>query len=204
MKRGKIAAVVFVTAILLTACGRESDSTVTTGEIVVPEMSSGDLLVNSLEYLLQDEEQEEDIQEQEVSADTKDSQEELPGAVAFTVYYSNGTCDGLNSRTEEAEELTAEVLIAALARHNIVSLDTKVLSFYEEEKEEGKVLYLDLSTEMNNYLDTMTKEAKDIIIDSIASTFLENYDADMIQIQIAGKPLHQSVTLDQAQDGEEV
>ncbi len=50
----------------------------------------------------------------------------------------------------------------------------------------------------------MTKEAKDIIIDSIASTFLENYDADMIQIQIAGKPLHQSVTLDQAQDGEEV
>ncbi|RKI82098.1 hypothetical protein D7V83_10915 [bacterium 0.1xD8-71] len=203
MKRGKIAAVVFVTAILLTACGRESDGTVTTGEIVVPEMSSGDLLVNSLEYLLQDEEQE-DIQEQEVSADTKDSQEKLPGAVAFTVYYSNGTCDGLNSRTEEAEELTAEVLIAALARHNIVSLDTKVLSFHEEEKEGEKVLYLDLSTEMDNYLDTMTKEAKDIIIDSIASTFLENYDADMIQIQIAGKPLHQSVTLDQAQDGEEV
>ncbi len=203
MKRGKIAAVVFVTAILLTACSRESDGTVTTGEIVVPEMSSGDLLVNSLEYLLQDEEQE-DIQEQEVSADTKDSQEKLPGAVAFTVYYSNGTCDGLNSRTEEAEELTAEVLIAALARHNIVSLDTKVLSFHEEEKEGEKVLYLDLSTEMDNYLDTMTKEAKDIIIDSIASTFLENYDADMIQIQIAGKPLHQSVTLDQAQDGEEV
>ena len=203
MKRGKIAAVVSVTAILLTACGRESDGTVTTGEIVVPEMSSGDLLVNSLEYLLQDEEQE-DIQEQEVSADTKDSQEKLPGAVAFTVYYSNGTCDGLNSRTEEAEELTAEVLIAALARHNIVSLDTKVLSFHEEEKEGKKVLYLDLSTEMDNYLDTMTKEAKDIIIDSIASTFLENYDADMIQIQIAGKPLHQSVTLDQAQDGEEV
>ncbi len=203
MKRGKIAAVVFVTAILLTACGRESDGTVTTGEIVVPEMSSGDLLVNSLEYLLQDEEQE-DIQEQEVSADTKDSQEKLPGAVAFTVYYSNGTCDGLNSRTEEAEELTAEVLIAALARHNIVSLDTKVLSFHEEEKEGEKVLYLDLSTEMDNYLDTMTKEAKDIIIDSIASTFLENYDTDMIQIQIAGKPLHQSVTLDQAQDGEEV
>ncbi len=170
MKRGKIAAVVFVTAILLTACGRESDGTVTTGEIVVPEMSSGDLLVNSLEYLLQDEEQE-DIQEQEVSADTKDSQEKLPGAVAFTVYYSNGTCDGLNSRTEEAEELTAEVLIAALARHNIVSLDTKVLSFHEEEKEGEKVLYLDLSTEMDNYLDTMTKEAKDIIIDSIASTF---------------------------------
>ena len=174
MKRiGKVAFAVAI-VLLMTACGRKSDSTVTTGEIDAPEMSSGDLLVSSLEYLLQDGE-EENIQEQEVSADAIE-EEEAADSVSFVVYYSNRSCDGLNSQEEKAEELTADVLIAALARHNIVSLDTKVLSFSEEEKEEGKVLYLDLSKEMDNYLDTMTKAAKDIILDSIASTFLRNYD----------------------------
>lgn len=195
MKRiGKVAFAVAI-VLLMTACGRKSDSTVTTGEIDAPEMSSGDLLVSSLEYLLQDGE-EENIQEQEVSADAIE-EEEAADSVSFVVYYSNRSCDGLNSQEEKAEELTADVLIAALARHNIVSLDTKVLSFSEEEKEEGKVLYLDLSKEMDNYLDTMTKAAKDIILDSIASTFLRNYDADIIYIQIAGEPLYQSTISDE-------
>ncbi len=195
MKRiGKVAFAVAI-VLLMTACGRKSDSTVTTGEIDAPEMSSGDLLVSSLEYLLQDDE-EENIQEQEVSADAIE-EEEAADSVSFVVYYSNRSCDGLNSQEEKAEELTADVLIAALARHNIVSLDTKVLSFSEEEKEEGKVLYLDLSKEMDNYLDTMTKAAKDIILDSIASTFLRNYDADIIYIQIAGEPLYQSTISDE-------
>lgn len=195
MKRiGKVAFAVAI-VLLMTACGRKSDSTVTTGAIDAPEMSSGDLLVSSLEYLLQDGE-EENIQEQEVSADAIE-EEEAADSVSFVVYYSNRSCDGLNSQEEKAEELTADVLIAALARHNIVSLDTKVLSFSEEEKEEGKVLYLDLSKEMDNYLDTMTKAAKDIILDSIASTFLRNYDADIIYIQIAGEPLYQSTISDE-------
>ena len=114
------------------------------------------------------------------------------------VYYSNASCDGLDSQVEQASELTPDALIAALARHNIVSLDTKVLSFSEEENEEGRVIYLDLSAGMNHYLETMTKEAKDIIIDSIASTFLENYQADSIQIEVGGKPLYSSVTLEKA------
>lgn len=195
MKKGKKMALVLAVVILLTACGRKADGTTTTEEIVVPEMSSEDLLVNSLEYLLQDDENQEKAQEQEGSALAGD---ENTGGVEFVVYYSNGTCDGLDSRTERAEELTAEVLVAALARHNIVSLDTKVLSFTQEETETGKVLVLDLSEEMNQYLSTMTREARDIIVNSIASTFLKNYNADIIRIQIAGEPLYESEMLDKA------
>lgn len=199
MKRGKKTAFVLLAVILLTACGRRSDSTVTSGEIVVPEMSSEDLLVNSLEYLLQDDEKkEEDVRVEEVSSDSVETEKESAEPAEFIVYYSNGTCDGLEFRTETADELTPDALIAALARHNIVSLDTKVLSFTEKEEDEGRVLYLDLSGEMDHYLSTMTGEAKDIIIDSISSTFLENYSADIIHIQIAGKSLHQSVKLDEA------
>lgn len=197
MKKGKWAVLVLASVFLLTACGQRMDSTVTTGEMVVPEMSSEDLLVDSLEYLLQDEEkQEEDMQGMEALAD--DAKAGNKASVEIVVYYSNAACDGLDSQIEQAEEVTPDVLIAALARHNIVSLDTKVLSFSEEEQEEGKAIYLDLSTGMNHYLETMTREAKDIIIDSIASTFLENYQADIIQIQVGGKPLHRSVTLNEA------
>ncbi len=197
MKKGKWAVLVLASVFLLTACGQRLDSTVTTGEMVVPEMSSEDLLVDSLEYLLQDEEKQgEDMQGMEALAD--DAKAGNKASVEIVVYYSNAACDGLDSQIEQAEEVTPDVLIAALARHNIVSLDTKVLSFSEEEKEEGKAIYLDLSTGMNHYLETMTREAKDIIIDSIASTFLENYQADIIQIQVGGKPLHRSVTLNEA------
>lgn len=193
MKKAKKMTLVFAAVILLTACGRKADDTVTTEEIVVPEMSSEDILVNSLEYLLQkDEEEEGIIQEQEVTADESRAEEAAAGSVSLVLYYSNGSFDGLDSQTEKAEELTADALIAALARHNIVSLDTKVLSFREEEKEERKVLYLDLSAEMNNYLNTMSKEAKSIIINAITSTFLENYSADIIQITIDGKLLEAS------------
>lgn len=204
MIKAKKMTLVFAVVILLTACGRKADDTVTTEEIVVPELSSEDILVNSLEYLLQEDEEEEGIiqeqeegiiQEQEVSADGRQAEEEAAGSVSLVLYYSNGSFDGLDSQTEKAEELTADALIAALARHNIVSLDTKVLSFREEEKEERKVLYLDLSAEMEDYLNTMSKKAKSIIINAITSTFLENYSADIIQITIDGKPLEVSEAL---------
>lgn len=187
MKKGKWAVLLLTSLVLLTACGRRADSTVTTGEIIVPEMSSEDLLVDSLEYLLQDEEKQgEDVEGLEITSD------EAAESVEIVVYYSNDSCDGLDSQMEKVSELTPDELIVALAKHNIVSLDTKVLSFSEEEKEEGKMICLDLSNGMNHYLETMTGEAKDIIIDSIASTFLENYQADIIQIQIGGKPLYRS------------
>lgn len=197
MKKGKWAVFVLASVFWLTACGQRMDSAVTTGEMVVPEMSSEDLLVDSLEYLLRDEEKQgEDAQGMEASANSVDG--ENTASVEFVVYYSNASCDGLDSQREQASELTPDVLIAALARHNIVSLDTKVLSFSEDENEEGRVIYLDLSAGMNHYLETMTREAKDIIIDSIASTFLENYQADVIQIEVGGKPLYSSVALEKA------
>jgi len=191
MKKGKRAALVLVLAVLLTACGGRGGGTVTTEEIVVPEMSSEDLLVDSLEYLLRDDGEASGEEEDAGSAEGTET-------ISLILYYSNGSCDGLASQTEEAEELTADALTAALARHNIVSLDTKVLSFEEKEEEEGKVLYLDLSAEMDHYLSTMTKEAKNIIIDSITKTFLENYKADIIHIRIAGEPLERYEMMDQA------
>lgn len=200
-----------VTALLvMAACSSNAQQTVSTGEDVVPEASSGEMLVDGLEYLLSDEK--EDViripdtegnesnvenEDEEEKEQIKESTEEgvSDNSIADTeskeivLYYSNGTFDSLESDTVEVPEVSPEVIISALARHNIVSLDTKVLSFMEEDMVGGKILHLDLSKSLDGYLRTMTKEAESIIIASITDTFLDNYDANLIYITVEGEPL---------------
>lgn len=214
MKSGKKAALVAAAAgILLVACGSRVSETASSGEMVVPEMSSEDLLVSSLEYLLLDEEEagkepeeqtEEGVKEQEPVMPEEDGnsaeperqeaeQDEVMAAEAV-IYYGNGASYELNRETAKIEDKSPEELVAALAKHNILSLDTKVLSFKEEEQDTKKILYLDLSKAAGEYLRTMSKEAECIIIASLVNTFLENYEADGIYLLVEGKALTTSQT----------
>ncbi len=207
MKNGKKAALVAAAAgILLVACSSRANETTASGEMVVPEMSSEDLLVSSLEYLLLDEEQAgqsttEATKEQEASAlqyeenqNPADEEDQTTGQdegsmAEAVIYYGNGASHELNRETVQVEYITPENLIDTLAKHNIVSLDTKVLSFKEEEQDKKKVLYLDLSKAAGEYLRTMSKEAECIIVVSIVNTFLENYSADEIYLLVEGEAL---------------
>lgn len=109
--------------------------------------------------------------------------------IEAVIYYGNAGSYDLNQEMVQLEEKTAEELIDVLAKHNIVSLDTKVLSFEENNDTGEKILYLDLSKAAGEYLKTMSGEAECIILTSVVNTFLENYDADGICITVNGKPL---------------
>ena len=199
MKKVKeVAVAVTGAAMVLAACGSIVDGRVDSGEIVVPEMSSEDLLVSSLEYLLQDDEAAEKEPEEKpqegavpgLQGEQEPAEESAPEAEEEAViYYGNAGSYDLNQEIIQIEERTAEELLDALAKHNIVSLDTKVLSFEEKETEEEKLLYLDLSKAMSEYLKTMSKEAESIIVASVTNTFLENFEADGICITVNGKRL---------------
>lgn len=210
MKNGKRAALAAgVAAVFLAACSGKADEAIVSGEIVAPEISSEDLLVSSLEYLLLDDAQEEqqESQEQEDAenneqepeatenmdksediADEQQEPEEVQGETV-TIYYGKGGSSDLQEEAVILQEKTAEELISALAKHNIVSLDTKVLSFEERVEEDRAVLYLNLSKVAGEYLRTMSKEAECIIIASITNTFVENYDAEVIHLMVEGEPL---------------
>ena len=201
MKNGKKATLaVAVAAILLVACDGRASRTVSSGEIVVPEMSSEDLLVSSLEYLLLDDEEEggQNLKEQylaqeekEASGEAENVQQDAADVQGETagIYYGKGGTLELIEETVTLQEKTADELIDALARHNIMSLDTKVLSFEEKQEGDHTVLYLDLSKAAGEYLRTMSNEAECIIIASLTNTFLENYQADMIYLMVEGKSL---------------
>lgn len=206
MKKVRRAALFAVTAAaLLAACSGVAGGEVDSGEIVAPEMSSEELLVSSLEFLLQDEteepesisgndgdkpqEVEEVPEDKEEAGNIPEVEEHIPEKSEAVIYYGNAGSYDLNQEFITVEEKTAEELLDALARHNIVSLDTKVLSFEEKEDAGAKVLYLDLSKAAGEYLKTMSREAECIILASVVNTFLENYDADRVYIAVDGEPL---------------
>lgn len=214
----KVALAVMSAVVFLAACGISSEQGVASAEMVAPEVSSQDLLVSSLEYLLLDDTQEDvqdteqqdsqeeeskvqDSQTQNVSEDPEDVSEEqtqtekeiIEGEEAV-IYYGNSGSFSLNQETVVIEEITPEELINALAMHNIVSLDTKVLAFDQGEQDGALMLYLDLSKSAGGYLQTMSREAECIIVASVINTFLDNYGADAICLTVEGEPLGTSHT----------
>ncbi|MCM1174791.1 MAG: GerMN domain-containing protein [Blautia sp.] len=191
MKNRKLIAVIFVMIVLtLAACGNAAEDVPAIEENADAEASANDLLVNSLEYLL-NEEGVPPIPEGQApeGEDRRPEKEETAAQAEVTIYYGNGASNMLSSEMTAMEQVTAENLIDALLKHNIVSLGTKVNSFEEEEAGGIKKLRLDLSRTFREYLKTMTQEGEKIIISSVAATFLEAYDAEEIVITVDGKVL---------------
>ena len=190
MKNRKLMAVVSVIIVLtLAACGNAAEDA-TAVEDAGSETSANDLLVNSLEYLL-NEEGITSVEEGQASEGENEQAEteERVAQTEVTIYYGNGASDMLNSEMTAMEQVTAENLIDALMKHNIVSLGTKVNSFEEEESDGVKKLRLDLSKTFREYLKTMTREGEKIIMSSVVATFLEAYEAEEIVITVDGKVL---------------
>lgn len=200
MKNIKLAALMAAFAILaLVACGNTEEEAADTDSVEVSDTFSTDLLVGTLEYLLNEkDEAAEDIIPQQLSSDTADNnekgaalvdEEEAGNKIEVTIYYGNGASDKLSEDIKLMEEVTAENLINELAGHNIVSLGTKV-NLFEEETEDGtKALHLDLDKAFREYLRTMNKESENIIMASLTATFLEAYDAESIMITVDGSVL---------------
>ncbi|MBQ6807048.1 MAG: GerMN domain-containing protein [Lachnospiraceae bacterium] len=187
-KKKKMVLMVVIAMLALAACGNATGETATSETVTVPETSSGEFLVDSLKYLLVEEEiatEEQTVAEGQITSEEQISTEKMQ----TVIYYGNGASFELNTEVTSLEQLTAENLVAALAKRNIVSLDTKVNSFEEEENNGNKVLYLDLSKSFREYLETMTQEGECIIIASLTDTFLEAYDADSMVLMIDGSVL---------------
>ncbi len=210
-KRNKVflmAVLAILAMTFLAACGSRAEETMSSGEMAVPEMSSEEILVSSIEFLLRDDEAEEAGKEEE-DTDTSAEQQsaagdsEEPGSTdeaqteedetvldhEAVIYYGNGASSELSRKKVEVKDRTPEEVLKALAKHNIVSLDTKLLAFEEEDRDGTKALHIDLSRAAGEYLRTMSMEAESIIISSVTNTFLENFDAQAIRITVAGNPL---------------
>lgn len=197
MNKKKLAALISVLVVAtLAACGMNQGVT-NLDESEGYSESSAELLVGTLEYLLNDDKTDGDTDADDTGIfqikddETKQSEQEDINKIEVVIYYGNGASDKLNTEVSAMEQLTPENLISALAGHNIVPIGTKVNAFYAE-KEGGKAAYtlqLDLDKAFREYLKTMNNESEKIILASITATFLEAYDAESILITVDGKTL---------------
>lgn len=196
MNKKKLAALISVLVVTtLASCGMNQGVT-NADESEGYSESSAELLVGTLEYLLNEDKTNKDTDADDTGIfqikddETKQSeQEEDNNKIDVVIYYGNGASDKLNTEVSAMEQLTAENIISALAGHNIVPIGTKVNAFEEEEKDKGKALQLDLDKAFREYLKTMNNESEKIILASITATFLEAYDAESIMITVDGKVL---------------
>lgn len=186
--RSWIAFSIALLVLALAACGNRAEEVSAMEDEQMPDVSASDLLVDSLEYLLDEEDGVIEEEDQPFVEAEKPDEEEQP-QVEVMIYYGNGASEELNTEVSIMEQISAENLIDALVRHNIVSLGTKVHSFEEKEVDGEKTLYLDLSKTFQEYLKTMTQKGENIILSSVTATFLEAYDADKIVITIDGEVL---------------
>ncbi len=181
MKNRKLMAVVLIVIVLaLAACSNSVEEVTAMENNQADEASANDLIVDSLGFLLN---------EDEASTDGEEQAEEMTEQKEVMIYYGNGASDMLSSEKTEMEQITADKLLDALLKHNIVSLGTKVNVFEEEDADGLKRLNLDLSKTFRDYLKTMTQEGEKVIMSSVAATFLEAYGADEIVITVDGKVL---------------
>ena len=189
MKNRKLMAVVLIVIVLaLAACSNSVEEVTAMENNQADETSANDLIVDSLGFLLNEDEASTDGEEQ-ASEEEEEQAEEMTEQKEVMIYYGNGASDMLSSEKTEMEQITADKLLDALLKHNIVSLGTKVNVFEEEDADGLKRLNLDLSKTFRDYLKTMTQEGEKVIMSSVAATFLEAYGADEIVITVDGKVL---------------
>lgn len=201
MKRIVLTGLTVLLMLAAAACGSQkqmAQGADIAGKEAEPREDSKEMLVDGLEYLLSEERQDLLTISDEASLEKgcgKSGGAELLSAAedsakrSAVIYYSSGRMDELASEEVELEALTPELLLQELAKHNVVSIDTKLLSFEEKESVQAKYLYLDLSEAFGEYLKTMTQEAECILLAAIADTYLDNYEGTELFLTVEGETL---------------
>lgn len=107
------------------------------------------------------------------------------------IYYSNRNADGLETETIPVADITPEVIISNLAKHNIVSIDTRVNECHvsKMEGQDKTVITLDMSKAFGEYIKTMGSSGETVIIAALTDTFLEAFQADSLRLSVEGAVL---------------
>lgn len=168
--------VMLLVLVVFAACDRRESAN---SGGMVPVMAAGEMR----EFLPETEAVEAD------AAESKKAEAEMLVKEEIVIYYSNQKADGLETETVEVEKITPEAVINSLARHHIVSIDTKVNGFEIIEESGRDILTLDLSKAFAGYLKTMGSSGETVVIAALTNTFLDAYQADAMVLTVNGNIL---------------
>ncbi|MDD2971422.1 MAG: hypothetical protein PHE02_04735 [Lachnospiraceae bacterium] len=177
--KSRILWLTLASAAILAACSQQEVNEVVKDEVIVSEEIESEIKIQDVTEQLSEIET--------VETQTESTTEETLQPVS--IYYGSGTTMGLKTEEISISEVTPMTILGLLARHNIVSIDTKVQKFEEKTENGKKVLYLDLSKQFKDYVNMMGKDGEYIVIAGLTDTFLSAYGADEMVLTVNDVPL---------------
>lgn len=180
---------ILVMAMALSACGSKSDGSkegVTAGETTVAPTENTTLVETEAPTEEQEtEETEEPGIEATATAAPKENEGE-PKEEGITIYYGDENAEHIVSAQIPKQKITPELLVAELAKRNILTSDVTVNSLKEEKKNGAKTLAVDFGEKFREVLFSQGSAGEYIMMGSVVDTFLKAYGAESMTITVEG------------------
>ncbi len=113
--------------------------------------------------------------------ESAESQEEQ-----LTLYLPNENADGWNVTKNQIEQVTPDIIIGQLVGAGAIPDSVTVVSFGEDQGENGLILKLDLSSNFVEGLLNMGTAGEYLTMGAVVNSFLDTYQADGIEITAGG------------------
>lgn len=104
----------------------------------------------------------------------------------LTLYLPNENADGWNVTKNQIEQVTPDIIIGQLVGAGAIPDSVTVVSFGEDQGENGLILKLDLSSNFAEGLLNMGTAGEYLTMGAVVNSFLDTYQADGIEITAGG------------------
>ena len=117
---------------------------------------------------------------------TQETESEKSQEEQLTLYLPNENADGWNVTKNQIEQVTPDIIIGQLVGAGAIPDSVTVVSFGEDQGENGLILKLDLSSNFAEGLLNMGTAGEYLTMGSVVNSFLDTYQADGIEITAGG------------------
>ena len=117
---------------------------------------------------------------------TKETESEKSQEEQLTLYLPNENADGWNVTKNQIEQVTPDIIIGQLVGAGAIPGSVTVVSFGEDQGENGLILKLDLSSNFVEGLLNMGTAGEYLTMGAVVNSFLDTYQADGIEITAGG------------------
>ena len=117
---------------------------------------------------------------------TKETESEESQEEQLTLYLPNENADGWNVTKNQTEQITPDIIIGQLVGAGAIPDSVTVVSFGEDQGENGLILKLDLSSNFAEGLLNMGTAGEYLTMGAVVNSFLDTYQADGIEITAGG------------------
>lgn len=117
---------------------------------------------------------------------TKENGSEESQEEQLILYLPNENADGWNVTKNQMEQITPDIIIGQLVGAGAIPDSVTVVSFGEDQGENGLILKLDLSSNFAEGLLNMGTAGEYLTMGSVVNSFLDTYQADGIEITAGG------------------